>query len=94
MQAREAVITATDLARNLAVTIDKVRLSRQAVNITKGNQTIAQLTPVKQEGFPITQLENFLSNLPHLGSKYAQSMAKDLKAIRESAVLPEDTTWE
>ena len=94
MQARECVITATDLARNLAVTIDKVRLSRQAINITKGNQTIAQLTPVKQEGLPITQLESFLSSLPHLGSKYAQSMAADLNIIRKSAILPDDSPWE
>lgn len=93
MQAREIAITATDLARNLAVTIDKVRLSKQAINITKGNQTIAQLAPVKQEGLPITQLENFLSNLPHLGNKYAENMAADLKIIRESAVLPDNATW-
>lgn len=94
MQAIETAITSTDLARNLAVTIDKVRLSRQAINITKGHQTIAQLIPAKQEGLPIAQLANFLSNLPHLSGKHAQSMAADLKIIRESAVLPDDSTWE
>lgn len=87
-------ITATDLARNLAITIDKVRLSRKAINIVKGNQTVAQLSPVKHGGLPITQLENFLRNLPHLESAHTQNMASDLQMLRENATLPDDLSWE
>ena len=36
------------------------------------------------------ELEKLLRSLPHLESKYAQSMAADLKEIRESAELPEN----
>lgn len=44
----------------------------------------------EKSSLPITALEVFLRDLPHLGSKHAQSMAADLKEIRESAELPEN----
>ncbi|MBP9726901.1 MAG: hypothetical protein KBD83_05515 [Gammaproteobacteria bacterium] len=86
-------VTATELARNLAVTIDKVRLSRKAISIVKGNQTVAQLLPAKQEGFPVIQLETFLRRLPCLDSKHSHSMAADLKMIRDNASLPDELPW-
>lgn len=85
-------VTATTLARNLAVTIDKVRLLRRAINIVKGHQTVAQLVPAKQDGFPISQLGDFLGRLPRLGKSH--NMAADLKAIRTNAELLGDFSWE
>lgn len=84
-------ISATELARNLASTIDHVRLSGQVIDITKGKQIVAQLTPVATNGFSIEQLEEFFQTLPHLDD---QSMARDLKKIRDHANLPDDTLWD
>jgi len=86
-------ITATDLARNLASTIDQVRLSGQVIDITKGNQTIARLIPAPHTGFPISQLKNFFQELSHLGNKSSERMASDLKTIRDNATLP-GSPWE
>ncbi len=86
-------ITATDLARNLASTIDQVRLSGQVIEITKGNQTIARLVPPAHKGFPVVQLKHFLQELSHFENKENARMASDLKAIRDNAALP-GASWE
>ncbi len=90
---KKETITATDLARNLASTIDQVRLSGQVIDITRGNQIVAQLVPATQKGFPVSQLDIFFHALPHLGSAPSVRMASDLKKIRDNATLPE-SPWE
>ncbi|WP_163836679.1 hypothetical protein [Spartinivicinus ruber] len=82
-------ISATELARNMASVIDKVRVSGHSVYITKGSQTIAELSPPPKQGFPIEQLGSLLASLPSLGND-AQQMAEDLKAARSRADLPEN----
>lgn len=86
-------ITSTDLARNLASTIDQVRLSGQIIEITKGNQTVAQLIPAAHKGFPVAQLKRFFQELPHLDGKSKTRFASDLKTIRDNATLP-GSPWE
>ena len=39
------VISATELARNVSITIDKVRMSGHSLYITKSSQTVAELCP-------------------------------------------------
>lgn len=86
-------ITSTDLARNLAGTIDKIRLSGHAIDITKGNQIVARLVPAAQKGLPMEKIESFFQNLPSLDPKDKQLLANDLKTIRDNASLL-DTPWE
>ena len=86
-------ITSSDLARNLASTIDQVRLSGQVIEITKGNQTVAQLIPAAHKGFPIAQLKIFFQQLSHLGKKDNLRMMNDLQKIRDNATLP-GSPWE
>lgn len=43
-------ITVTELARNLASVIDRVRVSSRRIAITRGNQTVAELSPAVQPG--------------------------------------------
>lgn len=63
------------------------------IEITKGNQTIAQLVPAAKKGFPIDQLNVFFQELPHLGVKGNARMADDLKTIHNDALLP-GSAWE
>ena len=85
-------ITATDLVRNLSVVIDKVRMSGRSLYITKGSQTVAELSPPPKAGCPVTKLADLLRSLPRLEEE-GTAMAEDLKAIRKIATLP-DNPWD
>jgi len=82
-------ITATELVRNLSVAIDKVRMTGNSLYITKGSQTVAELSPPPKPGLPINKLADLLKSLPKLGDD-ASAMAKDLDNIRRQANLPEN----
>lgn len=82
-------ITTTELVRNLAVVIDRVRITGRRLAITKGSQTVAELSPPSKAGYPIAQLGELLASLPKLG-RGAQAMADDQKRIRRQATLPEN----
>lgn len=82
-------ITATELARNLSGAIDRVRFNRRPLWITKGSQTVAELSPPPKAGYPIAQLSEMLASLPSLGEG-ASNMAADQNRIRLQAALPEN----
>lgn len=84
-------ITATELVRNLAGIIDEVRMSGHSLFITKGSQTVAELSPPPKAGLPVNKLAALLQSLPGLGDD-AKDMAKDVETIRERAGLP-DNPW-
>jgi antitoxin (DNA-binding transcriptional repressor) of toxin-antitoxin stability system len=85
-------ISATDLVRNLAAIIDKVRISGRSLYITKGKQTIAELSPPPKEGFPIKNLADFLKSLSKLDDDVT-AMSQDIKYIKNMAKLP-DNPWD
>lgn len=82
-------ITATELARNLSAVIDRVRLNRRALSVTKGSQTVAELGPPPKAGYPIARLGEMLASLPGLGNG-AADMLEDQQHIRRLAALPEN----
>lgn len=85
-------ITATELVRNLSVAIDKVRITGHSLYITKGSQTVAELSPPPKAGLPINKLAGLLKSLPKLGEDVS-SLSNDIKTIRRNAQLP-DNPWE
>lgn len=85
-------ISATDLARNLASVIDKVRVARQPMTITRGNQDIAQIIPVINSSVYLSDLA-FLLKKSQLSQSQKQSFADDLSNIRQSSTLPE-SNWD
>ncbi|KTD35959.1 hypothetical protein Lnau_0943 [Legionella nautarum] len=85
-------ISATELVRHLSAMIDKVRISGRSLYITKGVQTIAELSPPPRSGFPIKNLASFIKTLPSLGEE-AQGMSQDIKSIKNGAKLPE-SPWD
>ncbi len=82
-------ITATELVRNLSVAIDRVRITGHSLYITKGLQTVAELSPPPKPGLAINKLAGLLRSLPKLGDE-ATALAKDLESIRRQANLPEN----
>jgi len=89
--ARET-ITATELVRNLSVAIDKVRVTGDSLYITKGSQTVAELSPPPKPGLPIINLGALLKSLPGLGNDVS-AMSSDLEKIRSKANLPK-SSWD
>lgn len=85
-------ISATELARNLASVIDQVRVSRYRMVITRGNQDIAQITPVAKQNFTLADLDKLLQR-NRLSAAERKSFSHDLKSIRQAATLPQ-SPWE
>ncbi|MGH8426769.1 MAG: hypothetical protein ACRES7_02160 [Gammaproteobacteria bacterium] len=80
-------ISTTQLARNLSAAIDRVRIHRRTLAITKGKRVVAELNPPPQAGYPVAKLAQLLESLPKLG-KDAAGMAGDLARIRRQAPMP------
>ena len=85
-------ISATEVVRNFAAAIDKVRYSGVSLYITKGSKTIAELNPPPKSGFPTNKLSALLNSLPSLGED-ANSFSNDVQDIKNQSVLPGDP-WE
>jgi antitoxin (DNA-binding transcriptional repressor) of toxin-antitoxin stability system len=85
-------ITATELVRNLSVIIDKVRLTGHSLYITKGSQTVAELSPPPKPGLPMNKLAGLLKSLPKSGDDVS-AMSRDLEKIRRHTGLP-DNPWD
>lgn len=85
-------ISATELARNLASVIDQVRVSRYRMVITRGNQDIAQITPVANQNFSLADL-NKLLHANRLSAAERKAFSQDLNNIRQAATLPQ-SPWE
>ncbi len=85
-------VSATELVRNLSVLIDKVRISNRSLYITKGSQTVAELSPPPKPGLPVGELGRLLSSLPKLGED-AKLLVEHMDAIRAQGQLP-DNPWD
>ena len=85
-------ISATELARNLSSIIDRVRINRTHITITKRNQSVAELIPAHQQGFPVAKLAKFLEDLPR-DLVDQKEFSGDLNQIRKESLLP-DSPWE
>ncbi|MBE9549825.1 MAG: hypothetical protein IMF09_10510 [Proteobacteria bacterium] len=83
-------ISATDLARNMAWTIDDVRISNTTVLITKGTRVIAQLSPPPKSGLSVQGLIKLLEAMPGLASTDAKQFSDDINTVRKAAILGSD----
>ncbi len=92
MPAYAEKISATEFARNVSSVIDRVRINRTHVIITKRNQSIAEIIPAHRQGFPATRLAAFLNEQP-LNPGERKELHKDLDLIRKESSLP-DSSWE
>ncbi|MGB0723185.1 MAG: type II toxin-antitoxin system Phd/YefM family antitoxin [Gammaproteobacteria bacterium] len=82
-------ITATELARNLAETIDRVRASGRGLPITRGGREVAQLVPARPQGASAGVIAGLLAHNPLTPAERAD-LADDLDAMRADAKFPGD----
>ena len=83
------VISATEVVRNFSSAIDKVRYPGIIIYITKGSQTISELSPPPKSGFPTNQLGVLLNSLPGLGED-VELFSEDIQDIKDESAIPED----
>jgi hypothetical protein len=76
-------VNVTDFSRGLSEFLNQVQYKGQVLNIERGKKIIARVSPVGSlDGFPISQLDQFLANGPQLSADERFSMVADLKEIR------------
>ncbi len=76
-------VSVTEFSRGLSEFLNQVQYQGRVLDIERGKKIIARVSPAEPaDGFPITQLDEFLSRGPQLSHVERQAMAKDLKAVR------------
>lgn len=72
-------ITATHLARNFSDLINQVRYQHITLEVMRGKEPIAYLSPVPvNAGYPVGQLDRLLAGLPKLSAEESQQFLNDI----------------
>jgi hypothetical protein len=76
-------VNVTEFSRGLSDYLNHVQYRGQVFDIERGKRVIARVSPASAaDGFPIDQLDGFLSGGPQLASAERAAMAQDLRAVR------------
>ena len=86
-------LTVTEFSRGLSDFLSQVQYQGQSLDIQRGKRVVARVLPaVAISGFPIDQLDDFLTKGPQLRAAERQSMVDDLTAIR-TGLIARDDPW-
>lgn len=73
------VVTATVLARNLSELLNKVRFQHATLEVMRGKDTVAYVSPAPGGiGYPLAQLDTLFETLPSLPDDDARSFLDDM----------------
>lgn len=87
------VISATTLARNFSEFLNRVRYQGVTLDVTRGSDVIACLSPpIPTGGYPIAQLDRLLASLPQLSAQEAVQFESDVAAVA-GQLQPEGDAW-
>lgn len=87
------VISATDLARNFSEFLNRVRYQGVTLDVTRGGDVIACISPPGPAGgFPIAQLDSLFASLPRLTALDAVQFERDV-AVVVGNLQPEGDAW-
>lgn len=87
-------ITATALARNFSDLLNQVRYQRVSLEVKRGNEVVAIVTPPPgTAGFPIDQLDALLQSAPVLSAEEADGFLRDIHEANDR-LIPESTEWD
>jgi antitoxin (DNA-binding transcriptional repressor) of toxin-antitoxin stability system len=86
-------VSATALARNFSELLNRVRYQGVTLDVTRGNEVIAFVTPSGPSGgFPIAQLDSLLGSLPKLNAQEAADFERDVRSVLDK-LQPEVDAW-
>lgn len=87
-------VTATALARNLSEFLNQVRYQGITLEVTRGNEVVACVSPrPPSAGFPIEQLDSLLASLPRFSAEEADAFLDDIHAGAEQ-LTTERSAWD
>jgi antitoxin (DNA-binding transcriptional repressor) of toxin-antitoxin stability system len=87
------VVSATNLARNFSEFLNRVRYQGVTLDVTRGSDVIACISPPSPAGgFPIAQLDRLFASLPQLTAEEAAQFANDVTAVVGN-LQPERDAW-
>lgn len=87
-------ITATAFSRNLSALLNQVRYQGISLNVMRGKDTVACVSPpLAHAGYPLAQLGELLAGLPRLSAAEADSFAADLATLRQQLTPPAANIW-
>lgn len=74
-------VTATYFARNLSDLLNQVRYQRVTLEVTRGSDLVAYVSPAPGvSGYPIVQLDRLLASLPQFSTEEADHFVSDIQA--------------
>lgn len=74
-------LSATEVARNFSDVLNQVRYQSVTVDVTRGREVIAQISPAASAGgLPIAELGRLFASLPPLGEEEAEAFVADIDA--------------
>lgn len=86
-------ITATALARNFSDFLNQVRYQRITLEVKRGNEVIACVSPpANVAGFPIEQLDALLSSTTALSAQEGRDFLRDIHKATDR-LITEDNAW-
>lgn len=86
-------ITAIALARNFSDFLNQVRYQRITLEVKRGNEVIACVTPpAKFAGFPIEQLDALLTSTAALSAQEGRDFLRDIHEATDR-LIAEDSAW-
>ena len=87
------VISATTLARNFSEFLNRVRYQGVTLDVTRGSDVIACISPPSPAGgYPIAKLDSLLASLPRLSAEDAAAFESDVAAV-VGGLQPEADPW-
>ena len=87
-------VTVTEMSRNFADYMNRIKYRREGFILTKGNEPFAEIKPLKR-GISGARLVEILSNGPHLDPEDVENFAKDIEEGRKYLEsLPVRDPWE
>jgi len=87
------IISVTTLARNFSEFLNRVRYQGVTLDVTRGSDVIACLSPPSPAGgFPIAQLDRLFASLPQLTVQDAVQFESDVAAV-VGKLQPERDAW-
>lgn len=75
-------VSATEFARNLSSMLNDVRYRAVSLEVWRGKEAIARVTPAAQGiGYPVDRLNDLVASLPKLSARDADAFLRDLEEL-------------
>ena len=87
-------VTATEFARNLSSMLNEVRYRSVSLEVWRGKEAVARVTPPSSRaGYPISRLNELFARLPRLSAGDADDFLRDLDELDRTVGEAGGNAW-